>query len=130
MQEKKNTGNGSQVVSVRYGWVVTILLTLLFMINWADKAVIGLAAGPIIKEFHLSNSDFGLLSASFFLFFGLTGIFAGAISTRVPTTRIMTVLAILWAVSMVPVLLAPTIAMLYISRIILGASEGPTSPLI
>ncbi len=118
------------VISTRYGWVITIMLTLLFMVNWADKAVLGLAAEPIIKEFHLTNTDFGLLSGIFFLLFGLTGILAGAISTRVPTTRIMTVLAILWAISMIPVLILPTLAMLYLSRIILGAAEGPTSPLI
>lgn len=131
MHRGNNHPQGAQrIISTRYGWVITIMLTLLFMVNWADKAVLGLAAEPIIKEFHLTNTDFGLLSGIFFLLFGLTGILAGAISTRVSTTRIMTVLAILWAISMVPVLILPTLSMLYLSRIILGAAEGPTSPLI
>lgn len=114
----------------RRGWFITVLLTVLFMVNFADKAVIGLAAKPIMQEFHLSNTDFGLLSSSFYLLFGITGILAGIISTRATTTRIVLVMAVLWAVAMLPVLILPTVAMLYLSRIALGAAEGPASPIM
>lgn len=44
-----------------YGWVMIILLLVLGAINFADKAVLGLAAVPIIKELPLSPAQYGLV---------------------------------------------------------------------
>ena len=45
-----------------YGWMMIFMLLGLGVINFADKAVLGLAAVPIIKEVHLSLAQYGLVS--------------------------------------------------------------------
>jgi len=39
------------------------------MINFADKAIIGLAGVPIMTELHPTPRQFGLVGSSFFLLF-------------------------------------------------------------
>ena len=57
-----------------YGWVMIFMLLGLGAINFADKAVLGLAAMPIIRELHLSPTQYGLVSGSFFLLFALSSV--------------------------------------------------------
>ncbi len=57
-----------------YGWVMLVMLFVLGAINFADKAVLGLAAIPIIKELHLSPAQYGVVSGSLFWLFSLSSV--------------------------------------------------------
>ena len=46
-------------------WLVVGLLFFFMLINFADKAVIGLAAVPIMDDLKLTPSQFGLVGSSF-----------------------------------------------------------------
>lgn len=61
-----------------FGWVMIILLLVLGAINFADKAMLGLAAVPIIKELHLSPAQYGLVSSSLFWLFALSSVLVTA----------------------------------------------------
>jgi hypothetical protein len=50
-------------------WLVIVLLFVFTLINIADKAVIGIAAVPIMQELKLSPREFELVGSSFFLLF-------------------------------------------------------------
>jgi len=50
-------------------WTITGLLFLYMLINFADKAVVGLAAVPIMQELALTPSQFGFVGSSFFFLF-------------------------------------------------------------
>jgi MFS family permease len=108
-------------------WAVTAMVVILMMINFGDKAVLGLAAAPIMKELHLNKTEFGAISSSFFFLFSISGLLVGFVSNRVSTRRILGTIAILWSVATVPILLVASLPMLYASRIALGAAEGPTA---
>jgi len=58
-------------------WTVASLLFVYMMVNFADKAVVGLAAVPIMKEMGLSPKEYGALGSSFFLLFSISGILVG-----------------------------------------------------
>jgi hypothetical protein len=49
----------------RRAWIIVGMMVLFMLINFADKAVIGLAAGPIIKDLHLTNEQFGQIGSAF-----------------------------------------------------------------
>jgi ACS family D-galactonate transporter-like MFS transporter len=51
----------------REAWLIVALLFLFMLVNFADKAVIGIAAVPMMQELGLSPSEFGLIGSSFFL---------------------------------------------------------------
>ncbi|MEU1034375.1 MFS transporter [Streptomyces mirabilis] len=109
-------------------WGVTAMITLLMVINFAEKSVLGLAADPIMKELHLDDSEYGLLAGSFYLLFSLSAILVGFLANRVRAKWILGILAVAWSLTSLPVFLAGSLAMVFASRITLRAAEGPTSP--
>ncbi|MEU5848499.1 MFS transporter [Saccharopolyspora shandongensis] len=108
---------------------MTALLLVFMLINFADKAVLGLAAKPIIHEFGLSPSEYGLLQSGFYALYGVSAIAVGFLSNRVSTKWILLVMALVWAFTMLPVIWPVGFGVLLVSRIVLGAAEGPANPM-
>lgn len=98
-------------------------------VNFADKAVLGLVAVPLMQELQLTPAQFGSIASGFFLLFAVSGVLVGFLSNRVSTKFLLLVMAVVWSVSQLPLALAPSIPLLYASRILLGAGEGPAYPL-
>src|SRR5208282_5368522 len=71
------------------GWLTVALLFLFMLINFADKAVIGIAAVPIMQEMKLSPREFGLVGSSFFLLFALSAVVTGFVVNRVQTRWVL-----------------------------------------
>ncbi|MGH8781642.1 MFS transporter [Paraburkholderia sp.] len=116
-------------VSKRKAWAIVALVFLFMLINYADKAVIGLSSASIIKELRLSHAQFGALGSAFFLLFSISGVVVGFLSNRVATKRIMLVMSIIWALALLPMTGPVSFAVLLGSRVILGAAEGPAFPI-
>ncbi|MGH3520058.1 MAG: MFS transporter [Haloechinothrix sp.] len=111
-------------------WGFTGLLVLLYVVNWGDKAVLGLVAQPLAEELGLSASQIGLVGSAFFLTFTIGGFFAGLLDKWVPLKWSLVLLSLGWALAMLPVVFAATFAVLLASRMLLGFSEGPSSAII
>lgn len=111
-------------------WGFTGLLVSLYVVNWADKAVLGLAAQPLMQELGLSASQIGLLGSAFFLTFTVGGFTAGLLNRWGSLKWILALLAIGWSVAMLPVILSATFAVLLGSRMLLGFLEGPSSAIV
>ena len=109
-------------------WLIVALLFLFMVINFADKAVIGIAAVPIMRELKLSPSEFGLIASSFFLLFSASAIITGFVANRVQTRRVLLVMGIVWAVTQFPMLGAAGFTTFVACRVALGAGEGPAYP--
>lgn len=112
----------------RGAWLMVLMLCIFMMINFADKAIIGLAAGPIMHELHLTNEEFGRVGSAFFLFFSASAVLVGFVANRVRTKTVIAVMAITWAIVQLPMLGTVTLPLLIANRIILGAGEGPAYP--
>lgn len=106
---------------------VSALVLAFAMINFADKAVLGLAAVPLSRELHLSAGVYGLVASSFFLLFSLSALAVGFVTNRVGARWVLLALALLWSLSQVPLLAVASTATLFASRIALGATEGPAA---
>lgn len=114
----------------RYGWFVTSSLLVLMMLSWADKAVLGIAAIPIMAELDISPEQFGLVGSAMFLTFGLAQLAGAPIVNRLPTKWFLLVLCLLWSVAQVPILLFASLPALWAGRLLLGAGEGPLAPVM
>lgn len=112
------------------GWIAAAMLTFMMLINWADKSVLGLAAGPIMADLNLTPTQFGSIGSMFFLIFCLTPLVVGFIANRVSSQWLMAVLVLMWSVAQAPVLISASFATLLASRMILGAAEGPSASLM
>jgi ACS family D-galactonate transporter-like MFS transporter len=108
------------------GWLVTVLCASFMSINYADKVIVGLAAVPIMEDLHLQPKEFGLLGSAFFLLYSLSAIGVGFLADRLSTKPIIASLATVWAVTLVPMAVTASFAILILSRVVLGAAEGPS----
>ncbi|WP_329947265.1 MFS transporter [Streptomyces sp. BE147] len=111
----------------RRAWLIAAMIVTFMLINYADKAVLGLAAVPIMDELGISNSTYGVISSSFALLFSLSGLLAGFASARISSRVMLFTMAAVWAVAQLPVLIVASVPALVAGRILLGAAEGPAA---
>ena len=124
-KQRGNRPNAIRTPIASFGWVMIILLLSLGAINFSDKAVLGLAAVPIIKELHLSPAQYGLVSGSLFWLFALSSVLVTAWSDHIGTKKVLALLATIWAIVQFATLLVFSFPALLLTRIVLGAGEGP-----
>jgi MFS transporter, ACS family, D-galactonate transporter len=109
-------------------WIVVLLLFALMVINFADKAVVGIAAVPIMQELKLGPRQFGLLGSSFFLLSAISSVATGFLVNRVQTRWVLLAMGFIWALIQFPMIGSVGFETLVACRIALGAGEGPTTP--
>ncbi|MBV9567694.1 MAG: MFS transporter [Hyphomicrobiales bacterium] len=116
------------VMRNRRAWIVVGMMFFFMLINFADKAVIGLAAVPIMTELKLTNTEFGKLGSAFFLLFSISAVFVGFLVNHVKTKWVLAIAALIWALTQLPMIGTVSLSVLIASRVILGAGEGPAYP--
>lgn len=116
--------------SRRRAWGLTALLVTLYVVNYADKAVLGIIAQPLREELGLTSSQIGLVGSLFFLAFTIGGFGAGLINRWMSLRWALVLLALCWAVAVLPLVVSATFAVLVISRMFLGFAEGPSAALV
>ncbi|MGG1677204.1 MFS transporter [Neobacillus sp. NRS-1170] len=97
------------------------------MINQIDKVVIGLVSVPLMKELHLSPSQWGIVGSSFFWFFILSSIILGGMADTKNTKKIFAWMTLTWLAVQFVTPVVSSLSLLVMTRMILGAGEGPTS---
>jgi ACS family hexuronate transporter-like MFS transporter len=125
-KQKENRQKKTRSRISSYGWVMIIFLLALGAINFADKAVLGLAAVPIIKELHLSPTQYGLVSGSLFWLFALSSLLVTAWSDRIGTKKVLALLATSWAIVQLATVFVFSFPALLLTRVVLGVGEGPS----
>ena len=110
-------------------WFITSMLLVLMAINFVDKVALGLVASQLMKELSLSPAQYGLLASSFFLLFPVTCIAGGFLANRLSTRWLLVAMSVLWALVQLPIAFSSSLAVLIVSRVLLGASEGPAQPI-
>jgi len=110
-------------------WLVSVMLVFLMLVNWADKAVLGLVAVPLMEDLGISNSEYGLLSSAIYFLFSASAVGAGFIANRRSVKWMLFIMVALWSLTQFSIWLAPTFGLILISRIVLGLAEGPSAGL-
>lgn len=112
----------------RRSWTIVALLFVFMMLNFSDKAIVGLAGVPIMQDMGLTPSQFGLLGSSFFFLFSISAVIGGFVANRVETRWVLLVMATIWALTQLPMIAPVNFATMLACRIALGAGEGPAYP--
>lgn len=115
-------------ISSSYQQRIIALLTLTYVLDYADRALIG-AIGPTLRNtFGISNSELGLLAAMFAFVGAAATIPIGSLVDKVNRTILLAVSFVIWAAAIGVVGASITVAMLYVSRLFLGAVTATTGP--
>ncbi|MGH3652413.1 MFS transporter [Glutamicibacter sp.] len=124
---KSSIKSGSS--SSRRNWGIVVMLLIFFMLNFADKAAIGLASKPIRESMHLTASQYGLLSSAFFWLFAIGAVVLTAAFRKISYNWAAGILMVTWILTMLPLTTQTTFAVLLASRMALGFFEGPAHAL-
>ncbi|WP_321797328.1 MFS transporter [Caballeronia sp. J97] len=112
----------------RAAWMTTLMLTALALINFLDKIVLGMVAVPLMRDLNLTPGQFGILAGSFFWLFAVSTVLVGFLANRVQTRWLLLAMGIAWAFIQIPQALMSSMAAFLVSRVALGAAEGPFYP--
>jgi ACS family D-galactonate transporter-like MFS transporter len=110
-------------------WAIVALLFFFMLINYADKAIVGLAGVPIMTELNLTPTQFGIVGSSFFLLFSISAIITGFVANRVRSKWVLSAMGLIWSLVQFPMIGTVGIELLIACRIVLGAGEGPAYPM-
>ncbi|WP_342661514.1 putative galactarate transporter (plasmid) [Rhodococcus ruber] len=109
-------------------WAVTFLLVVFMLINWADKAVLGLAAAPMMRDLGFTPEQYGVAASAVYFLFSIMAAVGGFIANRVATKWILFAMAIIWSVTQLPIMVGTSLTAVIVARTLLGAAEGPAIP--
>ena len=106
-------------------WYIVAMLTLFMVLAFADRAVLGFAAVPIMRDLKISPSEFGLAASAMYWLYPVAGLVGGFALNKYPAKWVLAILATIWALSQLPMLWAATASEIIFARALLGVGEGP-----
>jgi MFS family permease len=109
----------------RYRKFVLVMLILVYTLNFIDRQIIGILAGPIKAELALSDTQLGLMGGlAFALFYTALGIPIAWAADRTSRTWIMTAALTLWSGFTALCGLATSFWQLFLCRLGVGVGEA------
>jgi sugar phosphate permease len=100
----------------------------MYFITYVDRVNIA-TAGPLIKdEFHLSNTELGLVFSAFAYPYAIFQVIGGSVGDKFGARLTLFVCGLVWASATVLTGLAGGLKTLFATRLLLGFGEGATFP--
>ncbi|WP_419887906.1 MFS transporter [Neobacillus niacini] len=119
MEQKKNSVS-------KKAWVIIFLLFLLTVISNADKAIIGFASVSIMEELGLNAEQWGVVGSVFFLLYSISAVLGGSLADKIGAKKVIIGMVAIWSIVQFSTIFVSSFAYLLVTRIILGAGEGPS----
>lgn len=112
-----------------YRWYVLGMLTLVYTLNFIDRALLGVLAQPVISAFGLSDTQFGFLAGPpFALFYALMGIPIALAADRYNRVAIISLCIALWSLMTALCGFATGFLFLLLARIGVAIGEAGSNP--
>jgi ACS family hexuronate transporter-like MFS transporter len=109
-------------------WGIWALLVAGTMINFGDRAVLGVVAPFLMKTLHLTIQEYGVAASAFSWGYVPLQLIAGIIVAHWGARKTWTTAMILWSCFIVLTPLAPTFGVLLLVRLLFGITEGSNFP--
>ena len=107
---------------------IAILLGIGVLVNYLDRVNLSVAHDALQQAFGISDIVFGYLLGSYSWTYAAMQLPSGTLLDRFGVRRVMLVAILLWALASGLATVAPTIALLFASRYLLGIGEAPAFP--
>ena len=109
-------------------WRVAILVCAAIAISYLDRQSLPVAVKAIQQDIPLTNTQFGDLTSLFLLAYAVMYAGGGVLVDRLGTRRGFLLIMIVWSLACASHALAAGVAMLAVSRFLLGLGEGGGFP--
>ncbi|WP_029417470.1 spinster family MFS transporter [Brevundimonas bacteroides] len=125
MTETASSQTAEAPVRPGYRFYVLAILILVYMLNFLDRQIIGILAGPLKEEFNLSDSQFGLLGGiAFASVYSTLAIPLAALADRASRVWIMTGALAVWSGFTALCGMAQNFTQLFLFRMGVGVGEA------
>jgi predicted MFS family arabinose efflux permease len=112
-----------------YRWIVLLVLTLAHSCHIMDRMMVSIVMEPVRHEFHLSDTQLGLISSlGFGLFYGAAVLPMGMVIDRSVRKTALAIILALWSAMTAVCGLATSWTMLLAARCVVGLAESGGSP--
>jgi MFS family permease len=90
--------NAASAKPIRPASLVLALLLIAYIFNYLDRQILGILAGPIIADLHLTDTQFGVLSGPpFALLYSLLGVPFALFADRTSRSRVIAAALAIWS---------------------------------
>ena len=116
------------VLSDRRHRVAIGVLAAVLALDGADRTALGALAPALKAEFHIGNTEIGLLASAFAIVGALAIVPIGILTDRARRVTILVVCVGIWCAAMGVAAAAMSFALLFAARITLGVLDAPRRP--
>lgn len=121
-------GYMASAVRSRYRWVVAGLIFFITLVNFIDRSAISFVIDPLKKEFHFSDTEFGMILSAFGLGYILLTFFGGWLVDHFGARIVWPLAAVAWSLCVGCLGFASGFWSFIWIRLLLGVTEGPHFP--
>ncbi|WP_338703019.1 MFS transporter [Streptomyces sp. Q6] len=111
----------------RRAWLMVAALLAFMLLNYADKAVVGLVGVDLLHDLHIDAGEFGVVQSGFFWLYAVGAVAGSFLIGRVPARWLLGGVALLWVLCLLPMVWSASFTVLLVSRMLLGFAEGPSA---
>lgn len=109
-------------------WTIAGVLGVGSFVNYVDRVNLSIAGPEMMREFHLSAAQLGVVASAFLWTYAVLQLPIGAIIDRIGVRWVNRAAAALWAIASFLTASAGGLGLLLVSRLVLGFGEAPTIP--
>ncbi|MFL5657867.1 MAG: MFS transporter [Ktedonobacteraceae bacterium] len=109
-------------------WGIAGLLGIGIVVNYLDRINISVATKPFEHEFHLTQTEMGIVLSAYLWSYVLLQVPVGALLDRFGVKWLVRIGTFIWAVASYMTAIVSGLGLVILSRILLGAAEAPIFP--
>src|SRR5271156_3671496 len=114
--------------TTHYRWVVAAMIFFITLVNFIDRSAISFVIEPLKKEFHFTDTQFGMILSAFGVGYVLLTVFGGWLGDVWGTRVVWPLAAIAWSLCVGFLGFASGFWSFIWLRFFLGVAEGPHFP--
>lgn len=114
--------------TTHYRWLITFLIFFITLINFIDRSAISFVIEPLKREFHFTDTQFGMILSAFGVGYMLLTALGGWLVDRYGPRMMWPIAAITWSLCVGFLGLAVGFWSFIGIRFLLGITEGPHFP--
>jgi ACS family D-galactonate transporter-like MFS transporter len=112
----------------RVRWIIALLMWAAIAINYLDRTILSAAAPTLMKEFHISPTEMGVVMSAFFWTYMLFQIPAGWFADRVGQRLSLGLAVTWWSIATALTVVCRGVTSLVFVRVLLGIGESGAYP--
>jgi MFS transporter, ACS family, hexuronate transporter len=111
-----------------HAWIIALAATLTMTVSYIDRQTLAVLGPAVTEALDMTDAEYGLLHSAFAFAYLVATPLCGWWLSRIGPRRGLVISVLVWSAVAASHALAPSFAVLFLMRIALGVTEGPSYP--